>query len=112
MMVRSPRLIRLRQYAYGKVNRAIQAGKLKRLDGNVRCSDCGRPAEYYDHRDYRKPLAVVPVCHACNMHRGPAKGVQWKRGAFRCGGACEQAGCQYEAMSRFHERKCKSYKWK
>jgi hypothetical protein len=38
------------------------------------CADCGKPATDYDHRDYRKPLEVEPVCHSCNLKRGPAKG--------------------------------------
>ncbi|MFA5633142.1 MAG: hypothetical protein WC997_16665 [Porticoccaceae bacterium] len=26
----------------------------------------------YDHRDYRKPLSVEPVCRRCNLSRGYA----------------------------------------
>jgi hypothetical protein len=33
------------------------------------CVDCGIRAENYDHRDYNKPLDVVPVCRSCNMKR-------------------------------------------
>lgn len=33
------------------------------------CVDCGRNAECFDHRDYSKPLAVEPVCLACNSGR-------------------------------------------
>lgn len=36
------------------------------------CTDCGNPAEVYDHRDYGRPLDVEPVCHACNHQRGAA----------------------------------------
>lgn len=35
-----------------------------------KCEDCGNKAEHYDHRDYSKPLEVVPVCKACNNKRG------------------------------------------
>ena len=34
------------------------------------CVDCGRPAQCHDHRDYTKPLDVVPVCDKCNYRRG------------------------------------------
>ena len=37
------------------------------------CVDCGRTAQSYDHRDYDRPLDVVPVCRSCNLKRGPAK---------------------------------------
>lgn len=36
------------------------------------CVDCGAGAEHYDHRDYNRPLDVVPVCRSCNLHRGRA----------------------------------------
>lgn len=35
------------------------------------CDDCNKPAEGYDHRDYRFPLDVVPICLACNSARPP-----------------------------------------
>jgi len=34
------------------------------------CMDCGADAECYDHRDYKKPLEVDPVCLRCNSRRG------------------------------------------
>ena len=37
------------------------------------CVDCGSQAQCYDHRDYNKPLEVVPVCRKCNFRRGSAK---------------------------------------
>ncbi len=43
------------------------------------CVDCGAPASDWDHRDYDKPLDVVPVCRRCNVLRGPAK--QFQAGA-------------------------------
>jgi hypothetical protein len=36
------------------------------------CVDCGKTAQVYDHRDYGRPLDVVPVCRACNAKRGTA----------------------------------------
>lgn len=36
------------------------------------CVDCGELAAVYDHRDYYKPLEVVPVCQVCNSRRGRA----------------------------------------
>ena len=57
---------------HGAVNTAIKKGLLPKLDGSTPCSDCGKPATEYDHRDYEKPLAVEPVCHSCNLKRGPA----------------------------------------
>lgn len=49
------------------------------LNGNLlpakllSCTDCGKPAVLYDHRDYSKPLDVQPVCKSCNNKRGSAK---------------------------------------
>ena len=55
------------------VHAAIREGKLKEIDEKTKCTDCDYPAEDYDHRDYFKPLDVVPVCKSCNRKRGPAK---------------------------------------
>lgn len=63
---------RLFQTAMAMVREAIEAGLLPRLDGSISCVDCDKPAVVYDHRDYRKPLMVVPVCKGCNIKRGPA----------------------------------------
>ena len=51
----------------------LQARKKKLLapPTNFECKDCGAPAVEYDHRDYTLPLEVDPVCHSCNMKRGP-----------------------------------------
>ena len=54
------------------VKKAILRGELKRAT-DFKCVDCGLPATHYDHRDYRKPLKVEPVCHGCNICRGTAK---------------------------------------
>ena len=59
--------------AIAAVKQAVAAGELPRLDGSVLCVDCGKPARNYDHRDYRKPLDVEPVCMSCNKQRGTAE---------------------------------------
>jgi ribosomal protein L40E len=61
---------KLRRSAHAAVKRAIRCGALLPPEAN-QCADCGDPATVYDHRDYEKPMAVVPVCRACNVHRGP-----------------------------------------
>ena len=58
-------------YAIGLVNRSIQRGEIPPAS-EFACADCSGPASQYDHRDYNKPLDVVPVCRHCNMVRGPA----------------------------------------
>lgn len=58
------------QAAHRAVKKAIKEGKLKRA-ARHKCVDCGKQAECYDHRDYDKPLDVVPVCFSCNVLRGP-----------------------------------------
>ena len=57
--------------AHAAVARAIKRGLLKR-PREFPCTDCGKPAEQYDHREYAKPLEVEPVCRRCNLKRGPA----------------------------------------
>lgn len=59
--------------AHRKVFEAVKKGILPKLDGAIPCADCGRPAQVYDHRDYSRPLDVVPVCKRCNIRRGPAE---------------------------------------
>ena len=70
----SKRVARLRRERTGnassQVNAAIRAGRLPAL-WHQYCVDCGAPARDYDHRDYRKPLEVDPVCRSCNKLRGP-----------------------------------------
>ena len=53
------------------VDSAIKYGYLPK-PSTLLCLDCGSPAQVYDHRDYNRPLDVEPVCHACNVKRGPA----------------------------------------
>lgn len=58
------------QIAYALMNRAIAYGFLLPAS-EYDCVDCGEKADCYDHRDYNKPLDVVPVCVRCNNLRGP-----------------------------------------
>jgi DNA-directed RNA polymerase subunit RPC12/RpoP len=59
--------------AHNAVARAVRAGQIPDLKASViACTDCGARANRYDHRDYAKPLVVEPVCHSCNLKRGPA----------------------------------------
>ena len=53
------------------VKKEIKAGRLKPAKECI-CVDCSKPAFVYDHRDYNKPLDVVPVCSSCNRKRGSA----------------------------------------
>lgn len=57
--------------AVGAVRKAVNVGMLKPAR-TLACVDCGGQAEHYDHRDYRKPLRVEPVCRSCNILRGVA----------------------------------------
>jgi hypothetical protein len=58
--------------ANAALQRAIRAGLVPPITATTACADCGKPATEYDHRDYNKPLDVDPVCHRCNIRRGPA----------------------------------------
>lgn len=60
----------LQGLAHGRVQSAKRRGLLKKLDGKIRCADCGAVATMYEHRDYRKPLDVRPVCRRCNKKSG------------------------------------------
>jgi hypothetical protein len=53
------------------VRKAVREGRLPSVKSQC-CVDCGGPAAGYDHRNYDKPLDVVPVCRSCNQRRGPA----------------------------------------
>ena len=58
------------KHAIRLVSRAIRDGALPPLTSAI-CG-CGKPALVYEHRDYRRPLDVEPVCKSCNRKRGPA----------------------------------------
>lgn len=57
--------------ALGAVTRAVASGALPR-PSTMPCADCGGLASCYEHRDYTKPLEVVPICRRCNQARGQA----------------------------------------
>lgn len=60
--------------AHAMVAKAKSAGLLPDLgSGKYACVDCSEIASVYDHRDYSKPLDVVPVCRRCNSLRGAAE---------------------------------------
>jgi hypothetical protein len=61
----------VRNRAMRAVQKAIAKGLLARPT-EFTCTDCARPATRYDHREYRKPLQVEPVCGSCNVMRGSA----------------------------------------
>lgn len=58
---------------HSAVSAAVKRGLLPNLkSGEYACTDCGRVAHEYDHRDYSRPLDVDPVCRSCNKQRGTA----------------------------------------
>lgn len=63
--------------AHNAVHRAIKYGRLS-PPTDFQCVDCGLDAVVHDHRDYRKPLEVDPVCKRCNKLR---LGALWSRSA-------------------------------
>jgi hypothetical protein len=54
-----------------QVQKAVKKGILPNVK-TLMCVDCGKFGQCYDHRDYNKPLDVVPVCKKCNYRRGSA----------------------------------------
>lgn len=62
--------IRLKRRASYQLRKVILRGDIPH-PYTLLCVDCRRPARGYDHRDYTKPLDVVPVCTRCNVLRGP-----------------------------------------
>lgn len=61
----------LADIAFDCVKAAIRNGLMPRAK-DLKCIDCGSMATEYDHRNYTRPIEVDPVCHGCNMRRGPA----------------------------------------
>lgn len=55
--------------AHAAVQSALRDGRLPPVR-ELKCVDCGRQAECYDHRDYLKPLDVEPLCKRCDLQRG------------------------------------------
>lgn len=58
------------------VARAVLLGKLPKAAA-CKCVDCGKPAVCYDHRDYRKPLMVDPVCKSSAAGEPDRKRQEW-----------------------------------
>jgi hypothetical protein len=58
-------------HATAEVAKAVRKGLIPPAKALL-CTDCGKQASDYDHRDYNTPLAVEPVCRSCNKKRGPA----------------------------------------
>lgn len=59
------------EWAVRQVAKAVKNGLLPRVSTQL-CVDCGHQAQIYEHRDYRFPTKVEPVCRSCNSKRGPA----------------------------------------
>lgn len=90
--------------ARGKVAYAVKTGKLQSLSKNIiACVDCGSRAEHYDHRDYDKPLEVVPVCHCCNVSRGSNAKQDEVEPDFRC----PECGIRIISVNKKGERFCR-----
>ena len=66
---REAMMMRRRMKAAAAVANAIKYGWLPH-PSYLKCSDCDNDAQCYDHRDYRKPLDVWPVCFRCDAERG------------------------------------------
>lgn len=62
-----------RALAAACVAKAVKTGVLASLSSTfIACVDCGRRAVCWEHRDYGRPLHVVPCCQSCNFRRGKA----------------------------------------
>jgi hypothetical protein len=66
------------QNAQLHVSSMVRLGLLPNLRvAAVPCTDCGKRATCYDHREYARPEVVQPVCNGCNRKRGPAS--DWRK---------------------------------
>ena len=63
--------------AHSKIYKAIRRG-LMLPPSSFKCAHCGGAAKVYDHRDYRKPLDVTPVCELHNYRLGSALPVHYR----------------------------------
>lgn len=64
--------LQLQRTAGSLIQRAIKNNHIPHITKHTKCTDCMEPACGYDHRDYRRPLIVSPVCRQCNSKRGNA----------------------------------------
>lgn len=90
--------------AHYEVARAIRKGELAR-PATKPCVDCGEQAEHYDHRDYRQPLSVEPVCRKCNYKRGP--GAPYAQPSAQKPRTREQAVATAKAVEGFRDEDVK-----
>ena len=65
-----------RRWAYRTFTSAMRRNVLPDPK-KLRCTDCGKQAHGYDHRDYSKPLEVQPTCTSCNHRRGKGWSPAW-----------------------------------
>ena len=66
-----PEALKILHAASRKTKAAVKTGEL--LDPSLAgllCSYCGEKAYMWEHRDYARPLDVVPSCHSCNCKVG------------------------------------------
>ena len=56
----------LKYWSKKEYEKARRNGIIPKLKKGTQCHYCDNEAIGYDHRDYRKPLEVVPVCRSCN----------------------------------------------
>ena len=54
--------------ARGAVRTEVENGRIPHIS-TQNCVECGRPARYYHHEDYNKPLDVEPLCASCHGYR-------------------------------------------
>lgn len=80
----------LQQRAISRVGQAVFRGDIPK-PSELKCTDCGGSATSYDHRDYRRPLDVEPVCQRCNLLRGPDICLATCRPRFQAGKISERA---------------------
>ena len=61
--------------AEAAISRRVKEGKLPKAS-TLKCVDCGRKADHYDHfRGHQHALAVEPVCASCHQKREYKRGV-------------------------------------
>ena len=68
-VARQRAMAKRRAAACAAVAKAVRTGALAPAK-TLACTDCGKTAFCYDHRDYSKPLEVDPVCKRCDCLRG------------------------------------------
>ena len=59
---------KIRQVAMSKVRREVILNNIPPAS-EMTCADCGKTAKHYHHKDYLKPLDIVPLCVSCHLYR-------------------------------------------